>query len=229
MICVTGDTHGELIRFSDKKIHSMKKGDTLLICGDFGFLWDDTKKERKTLKSLEKLRFTIAFVDGTHENFEKLNGFAESEWNGGRVHRLSDNLVHLMRGEIYEIEGKKFFVFGGGESPDKEIRREEGRWWSCELPSLEELAHGRERLAAVGNEVDYIITHEPAGSVRCTLNNESDEYHLLHAFLDEVAKSCTFKRWYFGSCHMDKVISPRQVAVFNAVHLIEQPQQGKRR
>ena len=35
MICVTGDMHGDLSRFKDKKIKKLKKGDFLIVCGDF--------------------------------------------------------------------------------------------------------------------------------------------------------------------------------------------------
>ena len=38
MIYITGDIHGDLSRFKDKRIKKLKKGDTLIVCGDFGFM-----------------------------------------------------------------------------------------------------------------------------------------------------------------------------------------------
>ena len=54
-------------------------------------------------------------------------------WNGGYVHKLRHNLIHLMRGEIYIIEGKTFFTFGGGYSIDKPFRKENVSWWPAEI------------------------------------------------------------------------------------------------
>ena len=54
MIAVTGDIHGEAERLDAKPISQLKKGDTLMICGDFGFVWDDSAVEKKKLKKLEK-------------------------------------------------------------------------------------------------------------------------------------------------------------------------------
>lgn len=46
MIYLTGDLHGDLERFKSKEMKKLKKGDTLIVCGDFGFLWDGSKKEQ---------------------------------------------------------------------------------------------------------------------------------------------------------------------------------------
>ena len=78
---------------------------------------------------------------------------------------MSGNCCQLLRGECYEIEGKRVFALGGGESTDMDIRVEGETWWSRELPSAEELAHARETLASLNQQVDYIITHSVAPTV----------------------------------------------------------------
>ena len=50
MIFITGDMHGLMERFQDSAFRHIKKGDTLIICGDFGFLWEGTEEEKKALK-----------------------------------------------------------------------------------------------------------------------------------------------------------------------------------
>lgn len=50
MIYVTGDVHADLGRFKGKAAKKLKKGDTLIVCGDFGFVWDGSKKEQRVLK-----------------------------------------------------------------------------------------------------------------------------------------------------------------------------------
>ena len=50
MIYFTGDTHGELSRFKTAAAKKLKKGDYLLICGDFGFIWNGSSEEEKKHK-----------------------------------------------------------------------------------------------------------------------------------------------------------------------------------
>ena len=53
-------------------------------------------------------------MDGNHENFELLDDYPVSRWHGGKVHFIKESVIHLMRGQIYTIDGKTFFTFGGG-------------------------------------------------------------------------------------------------------------------
>jgi ribosomal protein L6P/L9E len=46
------------------------------------------------------------------EIFELIKKYRQTVWKGGKVHRISGNLFHLMRGEIFEIEGNKIIVEG---------------------------------------------------------------------------------------------------------------------
>ena len=74
---------------------------------------------------LSELPYTILFVDGNHENFDRLlSEFPIEDWNGGKVHKIRPNIIHLMRGHVFEIEGKRIFAMGGGYSVDKYMRRE---------------------------------------------------------------------------------------------------------
>lgn len=50
MIYFTGDLHGDYDRFKSKELKKLKKGDTLIVCGDFGFLWDGSKKNSRFSK-----------------------------------------------------------------------------------------------------------------------------------------------------------------------------------
>ena len=40
----------------------------------------------------------------------------------GRVHFVSGNVIHLMRGEVYDIAGTRLFAMGGAHSADREWR-----------------------------------------------------------------------------------------------------------
>lgn len=119
MVYVTADLHGDADRFNSKEIRQLKKGDTLIVLGDFGFLWQDTPKEKKFLKKLGKKKYQILFLDGAHENFDLLEQYPLEDWSGGQVRRIEGNLLYLTRGQVYVIEGKRIFVMGGGEKRRK--------------------------------------------------------------------------------------------------------------
>ena len=220
MVYVTGDLHGDLERFKAPAMKKLKKGDTLLICGDFGFLWTGSPAEEKILAKLSKKKFNICFIDGTHENFKLLNKKEISVWNGGKVHHLGGNLYHLMRGQIFEIEGLKIFTMGGGESPNLEIRMANNTWFKEESPNQQELLEGAENIEKYNSKVDIIITHEPSAKIKDFLQlkaMEKTKLTLLNTYLEELANSCEYSKWYFGSMHIDKHISAANIAVFNNV------------
>ena len=125
MIYITGDTHAEFKhRFNMENFPEqteMTKDDYVIICGDFGGVWDaggESKDEKYWLDWFEGRSYTLLFVDGNHENFDRLNGYPVKEWCGGKVHELRPHVLHLMRGQVFEIDGKKIFTFGGASSHD---------------------------------------------------------------------------------------------------------------
>ena len=54
----------------------------------------------------------MLFIDVNHENFEKLNSYPVETWCGGKVHKNHNNVIHLMRGEVYCVEENTIFVVG---------------------------------------------------------------------------------------------------------------------
>lgn len=217
MIYITGDLHGDKQRLKDKQLRHLKKGDTLIVCGDFGFLWDGSKKESAYLKKLGKLKYNILFIEGTHDNLELIGQYPLEDWNGGKVRRISGNLLKLERGSIYTIEGKTIFTFGGGESIDLDERLKDNMWWSQELPTEEELQLAKANLESQENKVDYIITHECSSKVKSFIDMKSDHINMLTAFFDHIAEEVEFKGWYFGCYHMDKIIPPHYHAMFQHI------------
>ena len=217
MIYATGDMHGDFAVFSQKKFKQIHEGDTLIICGDFGFIWNGDSKERKILDKLAKKKFNICFVDGTHENFDLLDKFPVIDFAGGKAHKIRDNIFHLMRGQVFEIEGERIFAMGGGESSDADMRPDNGGLTSDETPTREEMREGAQNLEKYLFKVDYIITHEPAQKIKTFLNLkdiEAPKLCALNAYFQELSANCEYKRWFFGSLHEDKFVSPSQIAVF---------------
>ena len=122
-IFITGDIHGNPTRFASRSFFEQKeldKSDFVIIAGNFGLIWNKMKSayERNWLDWLDKKPFTTLFIDGNHENFDRLDYLTVYDWHGGKVHKISNSVMHLMRGEIYDIAGQKIFAFGGAPSHD---------------------------------------------------------------------------------------------------------------
>jgi len=83
MIFITGDTHAEFNPRLRRKIFTAAAEDYLIICGDFGGVWDGSPRETHGLDWLSDMPFTTLFVSGNHENFNMLAKLPVAEWNGG--------------------------------------------------------------------------------------------------------------------------------------------------
>lgn len=220
MIYVTGDMHGEQSRFSDPKLKKLKRGDYLIVCGDFGFVWDGSAAERAFIRKLSKKKYTTLFIDGAHENFRLLDSYEVSKWNGGKVHLISNKVIHLMRGQTYEIDDQTIFTMGGGVSSDIDIRFENNTWSEREVPSHAELVEGVDNLEKCDYTVDIVITHEPPAKLKefMTLKSKGETSITgINTYLEEMSDACSFTHWYFGSLHIDKYISKTHVAVFKNI------------
>ena len=207
MIYITGDTHGEQARFSPATMPGEDKwgeDDILIICGDFGFLFANDARENAFLDKLSEKPYTICFCDGNHENFPAIYAYPQEEWNGGRVHRIRKNIFHLMRGQVFLIEGKKIFTMGGAYSIDKYMRKDGLSWWKEELPTNGEYREATQNLRETGNCVDYIITHTAPREMIRRMGKYPDMHDAeLTGFLEWIMYEVKFKKWFFGHWHTD--------------------------
>ena len=115
-------------------------------------------------------------------------------WNGGKVQFIRPNVIHLMRGQTYHIDGKEIFAFGGARSHDVEYRREHESWWHQELPTREEIEEGRKNYGSP----DIILTHTLPASI--DPYGSRDEINL---FLDEIFQK-GFRSWFCGHYHENR-------------------------
>ena len=218
-----------------------RKNDVVIIAGDFGGVWFGDSRDDETLDWLERLPFTLAFVCGNHENYDALERYPVDDWHGGKVHRIRPHVLHLTRGQIFELEGYRFFTMGGAKSHDIEDgilepdapdferrltmlqRKPRARyrvnhisWWAQELPSDEEYAEARRNLDAVGWQVDYIITHCAPTSIALmgTRHNEADR---LTDFLQEVQERAKYHYWLFGHYHDNKAIDEKHILLWEQI------------
>ncbi len=221
MIYLTGDTHlnlntyklHEFNKINKSKKLKLTKDDYVIICGDFGLLWSNEPSSKEVFMKdfYQKMPWTTLFIDGNHENFKRLNKIEEVEMFGSKVGKVYNDIYHLRRGHIYNIDNYSFFCFGGGGSIDKVYRTEFISWWKEELPSKEEEDLGLKNLADHNWEVDYILSHTCSNK---TFYNLMDHINLSHkdvdgyeknirAYFDFIENDVKFNKWYFGHFHDD--------------------------
>lgn len=225
-IFIGSDFHGDPARWYAPVFRictDLKAGDLLLICGDFGYV-----DKPEYLDDMEMFPFLIGFIPGNHENYPVLHSFPEERWNGGRIRRIRKNVICLMNGQVYEINGKRFFTMGGACSLDREYLPEGRAWWPEEIPSEKEMEEARENLKACNYEVDYILTHAaPIDTVmaclfpRQRIKNLEIEGPLLN-FLEEIREKVKYKHWYFGHYHRDENLFRNQTVVYEALIKLEE-------
>ena len=247
MIYITGDTHSDFSRFTEENFpiqSEMTKNDYIIICGDFGGVWtfeEESSREKDTLDWLDNKNFTTLFVDGNHENYTRLYNYPMKKWNGGKVHKIRDSVLHLMRGEIFDIDNKKIFAFGGAKSHDIQdgilnldeeekiyeyrkrgayFRIRDFLWWDLELPTNQEMENGIENLEKINYKVDYIISHCCPTSIQALINS-TYKRDILTDYLQQISEKCTFKRWYFGHYHDYKQVNSQFTLLYENIVPLE--------
>jgi len=211
MVYITGDTHGDYGRFS--KIKGIRKGDTLIVCGDFGFIWDGGKRENRLLKKIGKLKYNVTFIDGIHENFKLLNSYEPEIWQGGKTLHIDGNLRYLCRGQVFELDKMTFLTLGGGAPDSDDILPAEFDVKDC-IPDRSVFNEAVNNLKTHGNTVDYIVSYEPPARIsQSVLLNKRKRRESVN-FHDVFAENINFKKWFFGKFHINKSITPKYTALF---------------
>lgn len=216
--------HGELSRFKDNSLKRLKKGDFLIICGDFGFVWDNSDKEKKALKKISKKKFSVLFIDGINENHALLESYPETDFSGGKAYKISENIYRLKNGEVYLLGGKKFLTIGGGES-DENFSDFNGEYIFSESDSK----NLEEKLKQHSNTFDYIITHDAPTSIKQFLEITPSQFGNISDILEDIFKNTSYSRWFFGKYHLDKPISYKLYAVYLNTHPIYDTQENKKK
>lgn len=226
MIYLTGDTHGgiDVKKLLDPKVaEKIGKDDYLIICGDFGFIWNnghESAKEKNWLDWFDDQPWTTLFVDGNHENFERLNEYPDTAWNGGAVHVIRPKLLHLMRGQVYEIDGKKIFTMGGASSHDRGPAKGQKTckgWWPEELPDRSDYQTAGANLQKYNYKVDYIVTHCLPTSLQSEVTKGKFHPDGLTQYLQSIYQSVSYEHWYCGHYHVDRDIGQNVTILYNRI------------
>lgn len=219
-VFITGDTHRDFSRFDKYYFPIQKeltKEDIVIILGDFGGVWDRklNKEECFLLNWLDNKNFTTVFVDGNHENYDRLETeFPVVDFCKGKAHQIKPSVYHLIRGEIYDFDGYNFFAFGGAASHDiqdgvLDINDYQGdynkmitdykrksklgqmfrinhiSWWEREMPSREEMDNGLNNLNN-SKRIDFVLSHSLPSSVLSSIGMQAESNPLTNYFQNEI-------------------------------------------
>lgn len=252
MIAIRGDIHGDIYELTLQcERFGFGKKDYIIITGDFGGVWHVADSDNRTtmqrfrqaeneLNFLAKQDYTILFIDGNHENFDRLSKYPVKEWHGGKVHEIRHNVLHLMRGEIFNVEDKTFLAMGGARSHDiddgileitdvdkirtyskerKFFRINHLSWWADEIPSQEERNNCLKNIANANWKVDYILSHEMPSSDVILLGRRyhPDEYS---KWLETLRQKVDYTNWFGGHYHVTKQLNDKDYILYRDMKCI---------
>ena len=230
--------------------------------------------EKYGLDWLEERPFTTLFVPGNHENYDRLigcrderllgswvyagmppgekeklkRGYPREKWHGGTVRVLRPSVLMLERGEIFHIDGRSCFAFGGARShdvgdgildpadyPDKEAfmrdyRRRRGgmirvrgfSWWDAEMPSSDEMEYGRANIRAFmehHERIDLVFTHDAPASDRILLGR--DDVDGLNAYLESLRGEMRYGKWFYGHLHANRTVGEDHYLLYDRLMRID--------
>lgn len=216
MIYITGDVHGNI---DFEKLHALEDfdisyKDTLIILGDAGICW--SKYQDEIVANLyKKFKITVIFIDGNHENFDILNSYPVVKYKGAKMHKISDHIYHVLRGEIMELEGYSFLCLGGACSTDKAFRKEGLSWWKDEEITLSDVENAKKNLKRYDFIVDFVLTHcVDSYTLEKYTSYEKDVSTDMLNFIDEMV---AYKIWFYGHYHDDRNVGFSKYCLYESI------------
>lgn len=214
MIYITGDTHGDFSRFIPfiNRFHPTGE-DVMIILGDAGINYYGGRKD-KTIKELaNSFPFTTFCIHGNHEKRpETIPSYTKKSYRGGTVYAEEEfpNILFAKDGEIFQFDSYNCIVIGGAYSVDKFYRLAHGwPWFNDEQPSQMTKTYVEQQFRT--HAIDIVLSHtcplsyEPR-EVFLSQIDESTVDNSTELWLDKLEKTISYKRWYCGHFHTDKVI-----------------------
>ena len=222
-----GDIHGELSPIEKfytqhkDELWPYREDNVLIILGDFGANYFLNKRDEIFKTKIEKYPFKYFVIRGNHEERPSLLAKAyPKEWhkevffnNTVWVENKHPNILYALdEGGEYEINCKSVLVLPGAYSVDKWFRLQNGWSWFPE----EQMSSGEKLqiLASLKRDYDYILSHTCPLSWQSYISdlflstvNQDEVDNSMEKFLDTVAITTKWKRWYWGHYHDNRDVS----------------------
>ncbi len=228
MTYITGDTHGNFDRIiSFCKNNSTTKDDILIILGDAGINYYG-KRDIKLKETLKNLPITFFCIHGNHEKRpENIKTYTQTIWNDGVAYleEAYPNLLFAKDGEVYSFGDKKAIVIGGAYSVDKFYRLSKGyMWWEDEQPSEEIKAYVEEKILALNNKIDIVLSHTAPYKYMPTETflpfiDQNTVDSSTEKWLDGIEDALKYQKWYLGHYHINKRIDRIEILFEDVVEI----------
>lgn len=155
-IAIAGDWHANTDYGVEAVLHAGRRhADVIVHLGDFGYNFTDPYLDGLE-SALEAQDLVLGFVEGNHENFDRL--LARSVTQDG-LRPLRERIVHLPRGLRWQWGTTRCLAVGGAYSIDRFLRTEHTSWWQQEL-----ITDADVRSVVAGGRADVMFCHDcPSG------------------------------------------------------------------
>ena len=154
-ILLSGDIHSYTGALQRVMYHAQNNNvDRVFFLGDFGYNFTDNFIQIGQ-DLADETGLMVEFIDGNHENFDRLYSFPIAD-DGYRY--LSDNVRHIPRGTVLNLDGHHVLCMGGATSIDRQWRKEGESWWSQEAITDEQVELALENCQ--GKKIDAMFCHD---------------------------------------------------------------------
>jgi len=229
MIYITGDTHGQFYRIAKFcEDFNTSKEDVLIILGDAGINYYESKSDEKLKRKLDELPVTLFCIHGNHEQRPfAIATYEEEIWHKGMVYieKNHPSLIFAKDGEVYDFNGLKAIVLGGAYSVDKNYRISRNMpWFENEQPSEEIKRRVEKRLEEYEWKINLVLSHttplkyEPL-EVFLSFIDQNSVDKSTELWLDKIEDKLDYQKWYCGHYHTEKKIDSIEIMYENIEEL----------
>lgn len=214
MIAVTGATDGPdgLARLRNGALGELGPDDYLVILGGCGLFAPRADRDER-LREYRALPCRILFLDGARDDYDALADYPPFRWNGGLTQSVARGVRRLLRGQVFRLGSRSFFVLGGAATPGRDDRGKYWDWWPEQDPDAADAAAAEASLAAVGWQVDYVLSVDCPASWQPELGPVRDAGgppSAAAALLDRLAARLDYGHWYCGCGPVDRDLPARR-------------------
>lgn len=229
-VYITGDTHGDMKRFSYLLDEPNPKNVAVIILGDAGVNYYLNQRDKRTKEILKNYLFRFYLVRGNHEARPEdietmIEIYDQDVKNFVYMEPEYPSIRYLKDGGIYNINGYRTLVIGGAYSVDKFYRLERGwTWFDREQLTGEEL--GNIRGEVFGEKFDLVLTHTCPFSWRPTdlflsfIDQDSVDNFMEYA-LENIKEEINWDVWLFAHYHTDRAERPGVEIYYRAIENLD--------
>ena len=235
-IMITGDTHGSSLSVIKRfKRKSIQENDIIIVCGDFGANYGNTRSEslRETCNSIGGKWIVVR---GNHDarywrDFKDNKNYHVSEDGQYLIENKYPNIYYVKdEGGLYSIGDYNFLMIPGAFSVDGELRK----LWDYPFEPEEQLTQEEmnkifQIAADQQDKIDFVIAHTfPEKIVYSNLIylfmdgvNQSKVDNTMEYWLNNVMeileKNQNFKQYFGGHFHDSKTLNEKYTILFEKV------------